>query len=84
MPTFSATKQRVFNRGVPADEFLWPIIDWAREAPMCIFQKNDVLDDIYSRIVVTLGPWTSDDKGVQLLPFCFQDRTAKLLIHTAS
>lgn len=56
---FSATKHPVLNRGIPPDEFLYAIVDWARHAPMSIFQKN-LFHDIYAVIAETLGPWTSD------------------------
>lgn len=54
--TFHATKQQVFNRGVPPDTFLDQLVDWGRTAPDEIFVSND-RTDIYSNVVGVLGPW---------------------------
>ena len=56
--TFSACKQKVYNRGVAPDAFLNELIDWAIEAPKEIFERNERID-IYSRIIHELGPWES-------------------------
>jgi hypothetical protein len=53
---YTATKQQVFNRGVPPDEFLDELVAWGKTAPDEIFEPNDV-SDIYSSIYNTLGPW---------------------------
>lgn len=55
---FIACKQQVFNRGVPPDSFLNELIDWARQAPDMIFEKNNK-HDIYSNVSPELGPWDS-------------------------
>ena len=54
--TFHATKQRVFNRGVPPDNFLDELAAWGRTAPDEIFVRN-AHTDIYSNVVGVLGPW---------------------------
>lgn len=56
--TFRETKQKVFNRGVPPDEFLAELVNWARSAPDEIFEPNP-LNDIYSKVAPELGPYTS-------------------------
>lgn len=54
---YTASKAKVFNRGVPPDSFLDEMIDWAKKAPDDIFAPN-ALPDIYSKIKPELGPWT--------------------------
>jgi hypothetical protein len=54
---FRATKQEVFNRGVPPDDFLKQLVDWGKVAPDEIFARNKNPDDIYSDVVGILGPW---------------------------
>lgn len=54
---FVALKKKVFTRGVPPDEFLWTLINWANEAEDSIFDKNDNPADIYALIRPELGPW---------------------------
>src|SRR3954464_2739136 len=54
---FHATKQRVFNRGAPPDDFLNQLVDWGRQAPDEIFIRNNIAD-IYSNVVGVLGPYT--------------------------
>ena len=54
---FAACKAKVFNRGVPPDSFLDELIDWAKQAPDEIFQRNDNYD-IYSSVASELGPYT--------------------------
>jgi len=54
---FVACKKKVFNRGVPPDSFLNELIDWAREAPNEVFEKN-ANHDIYSNVRAKLGPFT--------------------------
>src|SRR5262245_58951820 len=54
--TFTATKQRVANRGKPPDDFLNQLITWGKEAPDEIFAPNNV-SDIYSSVNSVLGPW---------------------------
>jgi hypothetical protein len=53
---YVATKQHVFNRGVPPDDFLDQLVEWGKQAPDEIFSKNN-LSDIYSSVKNTLGPW---------------------------
>jgi len=53
---FDATKQRVFNRGVPPDRFLDELVAWGRNAPDEIFVRNSNTD-IYSNVFGVLGPW---------------------------
>jgi hypothetical protein len=53
---YSATKQRVGNRGVPPDEFLDQLIAWGRTAPEDIFAPN-TRKDVYTNVVRVLGPW---------------------------
>ena len=53
---FVACKQRVHNRGVPADAFLNELVDWATSASDEIFEKNDRFD-VYSSVIQELGPW---------------------------
>src|SRR5262245_21088786 len=53
---YSATKQHVFNRGVPPDDFLDQLVAWGKQAPDEIFTPN-LLSDIYSSVKNTLGPW---------------------------
>lgn len=55
---FVACKHKVKNRGVPPDDFLDALIDWGRDAPDDIFEKNQN-HDIYSNVVAELGPWKS-------------------------
>ena len=53
---YVATKQHVFNRGVPPDDFLDQLVAWGKQAPDEIFAKNN-FSDIYSSVMNTLGPW---------------------------
>ena len=53
---FTATKQHVFNRGVPPDDFLDQLVAWGKTAPDEIFAPNTVTD-IYSNVLDVLGPW---------------------------
>lgn len=55
---FVACKKKVFNRGVAPDSFLNELIDWARQAPNEIFERNDN-HDIYSSVASDLGPYSS-------------------------
>jgi hypothetical protein len=54
---FIATKQRVFNRGVPPDDFLDQLVTWGKQAPDEIFEEKPSKDDVYFSIFNTLGPW---------------------------
>ena len=54
--SYTATKQKVANRGVPPDSFLDERVAWGRQAPDEIFAPNPN-DDVYSSVVGTLGPW---------------------------
>ena len=54
--TFSAAKAKVFNRGVPPDDFLRELVEWAKTAADDIFAPN-ALADIYSKVKAELGPW---------------------------
>jgi hypothetical protein len=56
--TYTATKQHVFNRGIPPNDFLDELIAWGKTAPDEIFVRN-AFSDIYSSIFNTLGPWES-------------------------
>lgn len=53
---YIATKQHVFNRGVPPDDFLDQLLAWGKQAPDEIFAQN-AFSDIYSSVKNTLGPW---------------------------
>lgn len=53
---YSACRSEVYNRGRPPIAFLDELIDWAAEAPVEIFEKNDRFD-IYSSVVSQLGPY---------------------------
>ena len=53
---YIATKQHVFNRGVPSDDFLDQLLSWGKQAPDEIFERNE-FSDIYSSVRNTLGPW---------------------------
>lgn len=53
---FTACKQKVDNRGLPPDDFLNELIDWATTAPDGIFETNSH-KDFYSNVVSELGPW---------------------------
>jgi hypothetical protein len=54
--SYHATKQPVFNRGVPPDSFLDQIVDWGKTAADEIFAPNP-REDIYSSVFAVLGPW---------------------------
>jgi hypothetical protein len=56
--SYTATKQRVANRGVPPDDFLDQLVDWGKQAPDEIFSPND-RSDVYSSVFSALGPWES-------------------------
>lgn len=53
---FSATKQKVKNRGVPPDSFLTELVEWAATAHDGLFQQN-ASNDIYTSVRDALGPW---------------------------
>jgi len=53
---YKATKQKVFNRGVPPDSFLDELVAWGKSAPDEIFAPNSA-HDVYTNIFRTLGPW---------------------------
>lgn len=55
---FSATRERVLNRGIPPVEFLTELVEWGRSAPEEIFAPNPNPADIYAIIRPELGPWT--------------------------
>ena len=55
--TFVACKKKVFNRGQPPDLFLNELIDWARQAPDEIFERNPN-QDIYTSVRSELGPFS--------------------------
>jgi hypothetical protein len=55
---YTATKQHVFNRGVPPNDFLDQLVAWGKTAPDDIFARNS-FSDIYSSVFNTLGPWES-------------------------
>jgi hypothetical protein len=54
---FVACKKKVFNRGVPPESFLNELIDWARQAPDVIFERNNI-NDVYSSVASELSPFT--------------------------
>jgi len=60
---FSATKARVFNRGVPTDDFLTTLVTCFRALPDEIFaERRDPAPpdiDIYTKVRPALGPWLS-------------------------
>jgi hypothetical protein len=53
---YRATKQRVYNRGVPPDDFFNELVAWGRIADDQIFVPNSS-KDIYSNVFGVLGPW---------------------------
>lgn len=53
---YSATKQRVSNRGIPPDDFLDQLVDWGTSASEDIFLPNSATD-IYSNVLGVLGSW---------------------------
>ena len=53
---YKATKQRVWNRGVPPDHFLDELVAWGKIAANDIFAPNSARD-VYSNVFGTLGPW---------------------------
>ena len=53
---YKATKQHVYNRGVPPDHFLDELVAWGKIAPDEIFAPNSA-NDIYSNVLRVLGPW---------------------------
>jgi hypothetical protein len=53
---YVATKQHVFNRGVPKDDFLDELVAWGKQAPEEIFAPN-AFSDVYSSVKNVLGPW---------------------------
>jgi hypothetical protein len=54
---YTATRQRVLNRGIPPDGFLDELVAWGQTADDAIFAPNSATD-IYSNVVGVLGPWT--------------------------
>jgi hypothetical protein len=56
--TFTATKSRVLNRGVPPDDFLTEMVAWARTADDEIFERN-AARDIYTEVMPELGLYRS-------------------------
>ena len=56
---FAATKEDVFNRGVPPDSFLSALVAWGKYAPDEIFDVNKEPCDIMDQIKPNLGPWRS-------------------------
>ena len=54
---FVACKKEVFNRGAAPNSFLNELIDWARQAPDEVFEKNTI-HDIYSNVRSELGPFS--------------------------
>src|SRR5262245_11815519 len=53
---YIATKQHVFNRGIPSDDFLDQMVAWGKKASDDIFAPNSA-SDVYSSVFNTLGPW---------------------------
>ena len=53
---FVACKKKVFDRGNPPDGFLNELIDWAKQAPDAIFERNN-LHDVYTNVKPELGPF---------------------------
>ena len=54
--SYTATKQRVSNRGIPPDDFLDELVAWGKTAPDEIFAPNPAAD-VYASVVGVLGPW---------------------------
>ncbi len=54
---YTATKQHVYNRGIPPTDFLDQLVAWGKQAPDEIFAPNP-FSDIYSSVKNSLGPWT--------------------------
>jgi hypothetical protein len=57
---YIATRQHVYNRGIPPASFLDALVEWGKTAPDEIFTPNSV-SDIYSSIRNVLGPWEGTD-----------------------
>jgi hypothetical protein len=53
---YKATKQEVYNRGVPPDRFLDELVAWGKIAPYEIFAPNSARD-VYWSVFGTPGPW---------------------------
>jgi hypothetical protein len=53
---YKSLKQKVLNRGIPTDDFLYQLIAWGKQAPDELFAPN-TFNDIYSSVKNTLGPW---------------------------
>jgi hypothetical protein len=53
---FVACKNEVANRGVPPNKFLDELIDWGKQAPDEIFERNNK-HDVYSSVASELGPY---------------------------
>lgn len=56
--SFGATKNKVLNRGVPSDSFLFELVSWGKNAADDIFSPN-TLPDIYAKVKPELGPYES-------------------------
>jgi len=54
---FVACKEKVFNRGKAPDSFLNELIDWAKQTPDEIFERNQN-HDVYSNVAADLGPFS--------------------------
>jgi len=55
---YRATKQPVYNPGVPPDSFLDELVAWGKVAPCDIFAPNSERD-VYWSVFDILGPWQS-------------------------
>jgi hypothetical protein len=58
--SYLATKQHVYNRGVPPTSFLDELVAWGKQADDEIFAPNSY-SDIYSSVKNSLGTW----KGIE-------------------
>jgi hypothetical protein len=53
---YEAIKRKVFNCGMPPDDFLDELIIWGKSATDDVFASKRERD-IYSNVVTVLGPW---------------------------
>lgn len=77
---FSATKAPVSNRGIPPDEFLAEMVNWAKTAPDEIFVVNSNPADIFSYIAPQLADphYLAGDRVVYTWPDLMHRKAAML------
>lgn len=58
---FKETKAKVYNRGIPSDDFLRQLVDWGKTAPDEIFvDKTTKETDVYQSVAHELGSLYTD------------------------